>query len=182
MFFKTTFSYDASLWSNKIAYNQRSGEYGLDNLEAKMPSFWSNPFTKLCLGMRVLGEQINWILVNQKAVSLHALLSNNSYIQNRVGRDTWKSLLNGSMLQMNCNMEGFNVVSSTGTKDPAITRIGIISNNGNNCKSCNSRIGFGSAGSRAGQDGSNSCGNEATSLANQGLERHIKANCYIFVQ
>ena len=146
-----------------------------------MPSFWSNPFTKLCLGMRVEGEQINWILVNQTAVSLHALLSNNRYIEKRVGRDTWKSLLHGSALQMNCDMEGFNVVSSTGIEDPAITRIGIISNNGNNCKSCNSRIGFGSAGSRGGQDGSNSCGNEATVLDNQ-EQRHIKANCYIFVQ
>ena len=147
-----------------------------------MPSFWSNPFTKLCLGMQVVGEEINWILVNQKAVSLHALLSNNSYIQTTVGRDKWKSLLYGSVLQRHCNMEGFNVVSSTGTEDPAITRIGIISNNGNDCKSCNSRIGFGSAGSRGGQDGSNSCGNEAISFAKEGGQKHIKANCYIFVQ
>ena len=147
-----------------------------------MPSFWSNSFTKLCLGMRVLGEQITWILVNQEAVSLHALLSNNSYIPTRVGRVAWKSLVRGSSLQNNCNMEGFNVVSPTGTRGPAITRIGIISNNEQDCSSCNSRIGFGSAGSRGDQDGSNSCGNEAgTYLADNG-EKHIKANCYILVQ
>ena len=118
-----------------------------------MPSFWNNPFTKLCIGMRVLGEQITWILVNQEAVSLHALLSNNSYIPTRVGRVAWKSLVRGSSLQKNCNMEGFNVVSPSGTRDPAITRIGIISNNEQDCSSCNSRIGFGSAGSRGDQDG-----------------------------
>ena len=182
MFFKTTFSYDASLWSNKIAYNQPSGEYGLDNLEAKMPSFWSNPFHKLCLGMRVLDQQITWIVVDQEAVSLHALLSNNKYTPTVVGRVTWKSLVRGSSLQSKCNMEGFNVVLPTGRKDSAITRIGIISNNENDCLSCNSRIGFGSAGSRGGQHGSNSCGNEAKEFSPDNGEKHIKANCYIFVQ
>ena len=182
LFFKTTFSYSAELWSNKRAHNQNSGEYGLDEKEVKMPSFWSNPFTKLCLGMRVSRGQITWILVNQEAVSLHTLLSNNSYIPTKVGRNTWKSLVPGSSLQKNCNMEGFNVVSPTGTNDPAITRIGIISNNGANCKSCNSRIGFGSAGSRGGQHGSNSCGNEAVKLSADNGEKHLKANCYIFVQ
>ena len=164
-----------------MAHNQNSGEYGLDNLEAKMPSFWSNPFTKLCLGMRVVGEQINWILVNHSAVSLHDLLSNNNYTQTQVGRATWKSLVNKSSLQKNCNMEGFNVVSHTGKENSAITRIGIISNNENDCSSCNSRIGFGSAGSRGNQKGSNSCGNEAGNSADNG-EKHFKANCYIFVQ
>ena len=164
-----------------MAHNQNSGEYGLDNLEAKMPSFWSNPFTKLCLGMRVVGEQINRILVNHSAVSLHDLLSNNSYTQTQVGRATWKSLVNKSSLQNNCNMEGFNVVSHTGKENSAITRIGIISNNENDCSSCNSRIGFGSAGSRGHQKGSNSCGNEAGNSADNG-EKHFKANCYIFVQ
>ncbi|CAH3143014.1 unnamed protein product [Porites lobata] len=178
---KTTFSYNADLWSNKMVHNQNSGEYGLDNLEAKMPSFWSNPFTKLCLGMRVVGEQINWILVNHSAVSLHDLLSNNNYTQTQVGRATWKSLVNKSSLQNNCNMEGFNVVSHTGKDNSAITRIGIISNNENDCSSCNSRIGFGSAGSRGQQKGSNSCGNEAGNFADNG-EKHFKANCYIFVQ
>ena len=182
MFFKTTFSYDASLWSNKIAYNERSGEYGLDNLEAKMPSFWSNPFHKLCLGMRVLDQQITWIVVNQEAVSLHALLSNNKYTPTVVGRVACKSLVHGSSLQSKCNMEGFNVVSPNGTKDSAITRIGIISDNEKGCRSCNSRIGFGSAGSRGGQHESNSCGNEAKEFSPDNGEKHIKANCYIFVQ
>ena len=146
-----------------------------------MPSFWSNPFTKLCLGMRVVGEKINWILVNHGAVSLHALLSNNNYIPTQVGKVIWKSLVHRSSLQQKCNMEGFNVVSPTGIKNSAITRIGIISNNEDDCRSCNSRIGFGSAGSRGVQDGSNSCGNEAGNSADNG-EKHIKANCYIFVQ
>ena len=70
-----------------------------------------------------------------------------------------------------------------GERDPAMTRIGIISNNEVDCKSCNSRIGFGSAGKRGGQHGSNSCGNEAgKNFSPDNGEQHIQANCYILVQ
>lgn len=153
----------------------------MDLKETKMPSYWSNPFTKLCLGMRVAAEETKWVSVTQEADSLHELLANNSYKETNIGRGKWKSLLSGSSLQQNCNMEGFNVVSPSGTQDPAITRIGIISNNGNDCKSCNSRIGFGSAGTRGGQHGSNACGNEAVYRGDNG-DKHIKANCYILVK
>ena len=143
-----------------------------------MPSYWSNPFTKLCLGMRV-GQETKWVTVNHRAASLHSLLASNKYEKTNIGKEKWKSLLSGSSLQENCNMEGFNVVSPTGSRDPAITRIGIISNNEDDCGSCNSRIGFGCAGSRGNQNENNSCGNEALLSPR---EKHIKANCYILVQ
>ena len=177
---QTTFSYHANYWINKTAYDQGSGKNGFDLEETKMPSYWSNPFTKLCLGMRV-GEVTKWVSINQTAVSLHSLLENDIYKETNIGREKWKSILEGSSLQTNCNKEGFNVVSPTGTRDPAITRIGIISNNEENCDSCNSRIGFGSAGTRGGQHDDNSCGNEAD-LKPDNEEKHIKANCYILVQ
>ena len=145
-----------------------------------MPSYWSNPFNKICLGMRV-DEETNWISVDEEALSLYSLLADDNYRETDIGRDKWKSLLSDSSLQSNCNMEGFNVISPTGTLDAAITRIGIISNNENDCKSCNSRIGFGSAGSR-GQDNWNSCGNEALEHMSDNGGKHIKANCYILVQ
>ncbi|CAH3193798.1 unnamed protein product, partial [Porites evermanni] len=44
-------------------------------------------------------------------------------------------------------------------------RIGIISNNENNCKSYDSRIGFGTGGE---PDHSTSCGNEATAAPDNG--------------
>ena len=141
-----------------------------------MPSYWSNPFTKLYLGMQDADGNTKWLSITQQAISLHALLANNSHTTTKIDKATWKSLLSGSSLQPNCNMQGFNVVSPSGTQDPAITKIGIISNNEDDCHSCNSRIGFGCAGTRGKQDGSNSCGNEKLS------EKHIKANCYILVQ
>ena len=145
-----------------------------------MPSYWSNPFEKICLGMRV-GEEAKWVSIDKQAVSLYSLLADNKYRKTNIGRDKWKSLLSESSLQLNCNMEGFNVISPTGTSDSAITRIGIISNNEGHCETCNSRIGFGSAGSRW-QDDSNSCGNEAMAVNADNGEKHIKANCYILVQ
>jgi len=145
-----------------------------------MPSYWSNPFHRICLGMSV-DKETKWVSIDKQAVSLYSLLADNEYKETNIGRDKWKSLLSESSLQPNCNMEGFNVISPTGESDAAITRIGIISNNENHCDSCNSRIGFGSAGSRK-QDGGNSCGNEAMAHNSDNGEKHIKANCYILVQ
>ena len=57
-------------------------------------------------------------------------------------------------------------------------RIGIISNNENNCKSYDSRIGFGTGGE---PDHSTSCGNEATAAPDNG-SKHIKRRRYVLVQ
>ena len=163
--------------------DQSSGKSGFDHDETKMPSFWSTPFTKLCLGMQAAGQETNWITVSYQASSLHALLSTNTHHATNVDRGRWKSLLADSSLQMNCNMEGFNVKPSDGENDAAVTRIGILGNNENDCRSCNSRIGFGSKGSRFGQHDDNSCGNEsAKGAAADNGEKHIKANCFILVQ
>ncbi|XP_015771709.1 PREDICTED: neurogenic locus Notch protein-like isoform X4 [Acropora digitifera] len=179
---KTTFSYDSDLWTNKMPLNQSSGKSGFDHDETKMPSFWSTPFTKLCLGMQAAGQETNWITVSYKASSLHSLMSNNTYHETRVSRGRWKSLVADSSLQINCNMEGFNVKPSGGENDAAVTRIGILGDNGNNCGSCNSRIGFGSKGLRLGQHDDNSCGNECVDIRADNGEKHIKANCFILLQ
>ena len=147
-----------------------------------MPSFWSNRFTKICLEMGAAGNKTKWLSVAQEAVSLHALLANNKYTETNIGRDKWKSHLHGSSFQKHCNMEGFNVILPSGTNAHAMTRIGIISNNENDCHSCNSKIGFGSAGNRGEQHGTNSCGNEAGSQGTDKGEKHIEAHCYILVQ
>ena len=161
--------------------NQPSGKSGFDHNETKMSSFWSTPFTKLCLGMQAAGQETNWITVSYNASSLHSLLSTNTHHATNVGRGRWKSLLTDSSLQMNCNMEGFNVKPSDGGNNAAVTRIGILGNNGKNCRSCDSRIGFGSKGSSFGQHDDNSCGNESGKRAGKG-KKHIKANCFILVQ
>ena len=178
---KETFSYHSKYWSNKNTFGEISGTIGFDNEETKMPSYWSNNFTQICLGMRV-GNVTEWLVINKQASSLHSLVADNNYKPTSLGRDKWKSLIDESSLQLECNKEGFNVKSSTARDHSAFTRIGIISNNEKHCNSCDSRIGIGLGGTRGGVDGTNSCGNEAGPFKSDNGEKHIKANCYILIK
>ena len=62
--------------------------------------------------------------------------------------------------------------------DRSKARVGILSNNENDCKSCNSRIGFGTG---KNPDDSNTCGNAAPAGGDKGIAK-IKAIGYILVQ
>ena len=132
--------------------------------------------------MQATGQETTWITVFHQASSLHSIMSNNIHYATDLGRRQWKSLLANSSLQKKCNMEGFNVKPTGGAKNAAVTRIGILGDNGNHCGSCNSRIGFGSEGSRLGQHDDNSCGNESANVTADNGEKHIKANCFILLQ
>ena len=126
-----------------MPFNQSSGKSGFNHNETKMPSFWSTPFKKFCLGMQAAGQETNWITVSYQASSLHSLVTTNTHYATNVGRGRWKSLLADSSLQMNYNMEGFNVKPLDRQNNAAVTRIDILGNNENDCLTCNSRIGFG---------------------------------------
>ena len=122
-------------------------------------------------------QQIRFIAVEQEASSLFSLIADGQHRATSLGRNTWKSLIGSeASLQMECNMEGFNVVSSDGLSSKA--RIGIISNEQNDCSTCDSRIGFGIYGSRL---SSNRCGNVAQYSPDNG-EKNIAVMGYIFVR
>jgi len=124
-----------------------------------------------------IGHQINFIVINKQADSLYSLIADGHYCATSLGRNMWKTLIGSqASLQRSCNKEGFNVVGASRPHSKA--RIGIISNNQNDCSSCDSRIGFGTAGH---PDDSNTCGNEAQSSPDNG-NKHIKAMGYILVQ
>ena len=169
----TLFSYDAAYWTNQTAYNE--GAADLDGSQAKLRSFWSVPFTQLRLGMQV-GSDLRWIQFGYSANSLWHVLQDGAYRATSLGRNTWKSLINGSSLQPNCNREGFNNSHSY-----ARVRVGIITNQENDCDSPDSRLGFGGQGSACSQDDSNSCGNTATCSPDNG-DRDTKAFGYILVR
>lgn len=122
-------------------------------------------------------QQINFIAVEQEASSLFSLIADGQHRATSLGRNTWKSLIGSeASLQRECNMEGFNVVSSDDFSSKA--RIGIISNEQNDCSSCDSRIGFGIDGSHL---RSNRCGNVAQYSPDNG-EKNIPVMGYIFVR
>ena len=124
-----------------------------------------------------IGQQIKFFVINKQANSLYTLIADGQYRATSLGRNTWKMLIGSeASLQLNCNIEGFNARGTQISFSKA--RIGFVSNQENDCFSCDSRIGFGTGGNF---DDSNTCGNQATHLADNG-DKHIKAMGYILVQ
>lgn len=176
--FQKTFHYNSHFWSDRNSYNLAGGKTGFDFQETKLPTYWVTPFSKICLGMKI-GHQLKSIVINRQANSLYSLIADGRYRATTLGRNTWKSLIGSqASLQRNCNKEGFNAVGVGSSESHSKPRIGIISNQQNNCKSCDSSIGFGTGGT--GDDNSTS-GNEATHEPDNG-DTHIKAMGYILVQ
>ena len=171
-FSQNTFHYNSEYWSDYNEYNLPGGETGFDTQETKLPSYWNTPFSKICLGMKI-GQQINFIVINKQASSLHSLIADGQYRNTSLGRTTWKTLIGSQgSLQSNCDKEGFNTASIDVRLGKA--RIGILGNNENDCIQCDSRIGFGTGGLH---DDTNTCGNEdGESYV------HVKAMGYILVQ
>ena len=127
--------------------------------------------------MKVGQQPVNFIVTNKQADSLYSLIADGQYRNTSLGRNTWKKLIGSqASLQRNCNKEGFNAVGGRSYHSKA--RIGILGNEQNHCDSCDSRIGFGTGGLH---DDSNTCGNVATNLPDNG-NKHIKAMGYILVQ
>lgn len=173
---KTTFKYDSSYWTNKREYGLPEGETGLDGQETKLPTYWNTPFTKICLGMKI-GEETKFLVLNKKASSLYALIGDGQYRATSLKRDEWKKLIGAAAsLQNNCQKEGFNALGDNAGSSKA--RIGIVGNNENDCKSNDSRIGFGTGGY---PDDNASCGNVAKHGGDNG-DKSTKAMGYILVQ
>ena len=121
-------------------------------------------------------ENINFLVINHAADSLSSLIADGQYRPTSLGRTTWKTLIGSqASLQQNCNMEGFNAVASIASHSKV--RIGILANNENDCKWCDSRIGFGAEGY---PDGSNTCGNVAKHAPDNG-DKYIEVIGYIFI-
>ena len=124
-----------------------------------------------------IGQQIKFVVISKQANSLHSLIADRKFRATSLGRNTWKFLIGTqASLQRNCNKEGFNVEGSSTSHSKA--RVGILANNENDCKNCDSRIGFGTGGYH---DDTNTCGNQANYGADNG-DRRIKAMGYILVQ
>ena len=151
-----------------------NGDTGLDQMETLLPTYWSTPFSKICLGMKV-GGVTRFLRLHREAASLYFLIADGQYQRTSLGRNAWKKLIGSSAsLQRNCNREGFN---SQGGDGDIKTRIGIIANQEGDCKTPDSFIGFGGAELKF----KNVCGNRAA-YSPDNKNRNIQAFGYIFVQ
>ena len=126
--------------------------------------------------MKISG-QLRFIVINKEANSLLSLIADGIWRASSLGRNEWKKLIGAQgSLQLNCNKEGFNAVGTSSHHSKA--RIGYIANDQHDCRSCDSRIGFGTGGH---PNNSNTCGNAALHSSDNG-DRDIKAMGYILVQ
>ena len=179
--FQRTFDYKSHFWTSKNEYNLAGGKTGFDTQETKLPSYWETNFSKICLGMRI-GNQTNFITINRQASSLYSLIADGIYRATPLGRNYWKTLIGSqASLQLNCNREGFNAACGrrNGTRDKVRVRIGILGNNQNDCRTVDSRIGFGMQGVPWPNE-INTCGNAA--LEGDNGRQRIKTFGYILVQ
>ena len=144
--FQNDFSYNSSYWTNKIVYAVEDGLEGLTEKQTKLASYWNTPFNKICLGMKV-NNVTNWIVVNRQASSLFSEIADGTFKNTTAGKDEWKSLIDGSSLQANCNKEGYNFHKGHSDVESGFIymkiRIGIVANNQNDCDTPNTCIGFG---------------------------------------
>ncbi|XP_032218125.2 uncharacterized protein LOC116601450 [Nematostella vectensis] len=162
---KTTFPYESSLWTDKSAYNPSAGLTGFDNQETKLPSYWATPFTKICIGFKV-GDTLKNMTIPYTATSLYDVIADGTYRGTSIGKTAWRALIAGSSMQGNCNRQGFNVLGRL--------RIGIMSNQENDCITCDTHLGIGGDVMIAG----NRCG---SSYCDNG-PKNIKAMGYLLLQ
>ncbi|XP_028396196.1 uncharacterized skeletal organic matrix protein 5-like [Dendronephthya gigantea] len=157
------FNYNSPYWINKAAYEVEDGLEGLTEKQTKLASYWNTPFNKICLGMKVNSET-RWIALDYDASSLYNVIRYGSFkrLSTAAGRGAWGSLINGSALQPNCNQEGFSIdirYAASHFSTYVRVRIGIVANNENDCKSCDSCIGFGTSAQCNNDIRGTTCGN-----------------------
>lgn len=184
-FFQNTFGYTSKYWSNKSPYqdDDYGKKGGFDNREFKGSAYWKTPFEEICVAMKYNG-QLKGFSFAYPALSLYDLIADGNYRKISLGRSQWKELISGSSLQLNCNREGFNVRHDPHPTVRRKIRLGILSNNENNCISPDSFIGLGGDGVMNFCDFStslNTAGNVALCRSDNG-NRDIKAMGYILVR
>eukprot|EP00795_Rhopilema_esculentum_P002696 gene2696-907_t len=136
---KSTFSGDSILWSTMDLYNAEDGLKSFSGIEAKFPAFNHVNFTAMCIGMRSTGST-KWLKIPLTSTSLLHLFSSAEYYPTNIGRQTWKSLMPDSSLQLGCTREGLNVKDGNNLLK---ARIGIIGNNEEDCLTPDSFLGLG---------------------------------------
>ena len=159
----TTFRYGQEIWTNTDTLNPQN--HDLDHNQTKLASYHTVPFDEIMIGLEEPIANMDPIVPQLLVLpiagdSLHALIAPGDHIPTSFGPATWLSLINGSALQPNCNLEGLN---ARGTDDNQFhrARIGIIGNENNDCLTPDSRLGIGTAGSSGFNDQGPSAGNAA---------------------
>eukprot|EP00118_Oscarella_pearsei_P028613 m.2562 g.2562 ORF g.2562 m.2562 type:complete len:397 (+) comp8762_c0_seq1:72-1262(+) len=142
---KDTFGYYSDYWTQTIGYQTDSVE--IDDTETQLSSYWTLPFDEVRIATRTEEGNNPSVTFPYTASSLYDVISSGKYRATYLGRDAWKQLVPDSSLQHSCNQEGFNVDPRADSPVNHRVRIGIVSNNENDCWTPDSHIGVGGDGS-----------------------------------
>jgi hypothetical protein len=165
-----TFRYASAQWTTPDPFQPEFPD--LDRHEAKLTSYSTVPFDELRIGLEAPGGvdpaplAIQWITLPVGGTSLLDAIAPGTLIPTMLGRDAWKAIIPGASLQLNCNLEGLNVMPSMDTTNSHV-RIGIVANEQNDCNSTNSRLGIGGGGNKC-NTVPNATGNFAGCMADNG--------------
>jgi hypothetical protein len=135
------FTYGSALWTNTATLNVGSSD--LSRVEAKFPSFAQIAASAVRLevvDLNAPSQPANTQVIALQSPSTLLGLVSGQYTPTALGRSTWGALADGATLEVNCNIEGFNVYFSA---PYARARIGLVSNNENDCNTPDSALGFG---------------------------------------
>lgn len=142
------FVYSAAEWTNAGAVN--AGSTNLTAEDAKFQAFDDLPMDEVRAQTTNAAGNGTITLANPApATTLLSIFQGGTFRATNLGRAAWLASQNGTILQPNCNEEGFNV---NGTYAKA--RIGLQANQENDCGSSDSVVGIGVA--------ATSCGNAST--------------------
>ena len=94
-----TFTFDSRYWTDNVTYNVAGGT-SLEKVETKLSTYWSTPFTRLCLGMSYRKEEAKWISLSYSGSSLWHVISNGTYIPTNLTAGEWKKLLDNSTIRV----------------------------------------------------------------------------------
>jgi hypothetical protein len=131
---ETTFEYDSAYWENSSTYNPT--DYKYDDKEFKSDHFSNLPFNQVMLELKT-GTKTRYVIVAISGDSLEELFSG-WYTPSYLTRKVWKTIIDDSSLQTECNKEGFNTVWDWNAHNQ--TRFWIISNQEDNCGTTDSSI------------------------------------------
>ncbi len=134
----SAFTYASSQWSSATPLNATSSDTTAS--EAKLESYATMGFSALRVVMGAWPGNALVVPVPGNPADLLGAVTGGG-IGTGVGRAAWITLSPGAQLQPNCNDEGLNV-DPAGLSFSAV-RIGLVTNNENDCATPDSSLGFG---------------------------------------
>jgi hypothetical protein len=137
----SSFTYESPYWTDTDTLDEDSADLSLH--EAKFASFSqidASAVRLVFLDVDAPSQPGHARVITLQSPSSLLDLVSGQYTPTALGRAAWLALVDGASPEPNCNVEGFNVYFSP---PYSRARIGMISNNENDCNTPDSAVGFG---------------------------------------